>query len=110
MLRIKDYINQQLSDPALGPGEIAAAVNISRRYLHKLFEGEHRTVSLYVKELRLERLRRDLLDPRLADRSVSAIAFGCGFGDLSGFNRSFKDAYGVSPSEMRSAPTERRPR
>jgi hypothetical protein len=28
-LRIKDYIRQRLSDPALGPAEIAAAVNIS---------------------------------------------------------------------------------
>jgi AraC-like DNA-binding protein len=110
MARIKDYINQRLTDPALGPGEIASAVNISTRYLHKLFEAEHHTVSLYVKERRLERSRRDLLDPRLADRSISTIAFGCGFGDLSGFNRAFKDAYRMSPSEMRSAPRERPPR
>jgi AraC-like DNA-binding protein len=45
MLRIKDYIDQRLRDPKLGPAEIAAAVNISTRYLHKLFEGEHQTVS-----------------------------------------------------------------
>jgi hypothetical protein len=32
MLHIKDYIRQRLSDPALGPAEIAAAVNISRRW------------------------------------------------------------------------------
>jgi AraC-like DNA-binding protein len=101
--RIKDYIDQRVSDPALGPREIASAVNISTRYLHKLFEDERNTVSLYVRELRLERSRRDLLDPRLADRSISAIAFGCGFGDLSGFNRAFKGSYGISPSEMRLA-------
>ena len=51
--------------------------------------------------LRLQRCRRDLLDPRLADRSVAAIAFGWGFGDLSGFNRAFKAAYGVTPRELR---------
>jgi AraC-like DNA-binding protein len=110
ILRIKDYIDQRISDPALGPREIASAVNISTRYLHKLFEDERNTVSLYVKELRLERSRRDLLDPRLADRSISAIAFGCGFGDLSGFNRAFKGAYGITPSEMRSATIEKRAR
>jgi AraC family transcriptional activator of tynA and feaB len=33
VLRIKDYIDQRLHDPALGPAEIAAAVNISPRYL-----------------------------------------------------------------------------
>jgi hypothetical protein len=53
MLRIKDYIHQRLSDPALGPAEIAAAVNISTHYLHKLFEADRRAVSLYIKGLRL---------------------------------------------------------
>jgi hypothetical protein len=48
ILRIKDYIDQRLSDPELGPAEIAAAVNIFARYLHKLFEAEHHTVSLYI--------------------------------------------------------------
>ena len=103
MLRIKDYIHQRLHDPALGPAEIAAAVNISTRYLHKLSEAEHHTVSLYIRGLRLDRARRDLLDPRLAGRPISAIAYACGFGDLSGFNRAFKQAYAVSPGELRNA-------
>jgi AraC-like DNA-binding protein len=81
-----------------------AAVNISTRYLHKLFAGEHRSVSQYVRGLRLERCRRDLLDPRLADRSVAAIAFGWGFGDLSGFNRAFKATFGATPRQVRARP------
>ena len=105
MLRIKDYIHQRLADPALGPAEIAAAVNISTRYLHKLFEADQHTVSLYIKGLRLDRARRDLLDPRFAGRPISAIAYACGFGDLSAFNRAFKEAYAVSPKELRNAST-----
>jgi AraC-like DNA-binding protein len=97
-------IDQRLCDPALGPPETAAAVNISVRYLHKLFKAEHRSVSQYVKGLRLERSRRELLDPRLTGRSIAAVAFDCGFGDLSGFNRAFKDAYGITPRELRTAP------
>ena len=69
----------------------------------KLFEAEHHTVALYIKGLRLDRARRDLLDPRLAGRPISAIAYACGFGDLSGFNRAFKQAYAVSPNELRNA-------
>jgi len=103
MVRIKDYIDQRLDDPELGPAEIAAAVNISPRYLHKLFEAEQRTVSLYIRGLRLDRARRDLLDPRQSGRPISAIAYGCGFGDLSGFNRAFKQAFGVSPRELRDS-------
>jgi AraC-like DNA-binding protein len=101
MPRIKDYIEGRLADPTLGPDEIAAAVSISTRYLHRLFAAEDRSVGQYVRGLRLQRCRRDLLDPRLADRSVAAIAFGWGFGDLSGFNRAFKAAYGVTPRELR---------
>jgi AraC-like DNA-binding protein len=96
LLRVKDHIDGRLADPTLGPAEIAAAVNISTRYLHQLFAVEHRSVSQYVRGLRLERCRRDLLDPRLADRSIAAIAFGWGFGDLSGFNQAFRAAFGAS--------------
>lgn len=110
VLRVKDHIDQRLSDPALGPAEIAAAFHVSPRYLHKLFEAEPRTVSQYIKGRRLEQARRDLLDPRLHGRSVSAIAQRCGFGDLSGFNRSFKQAYGASPRELRDARTPPRAR
>jgi AraC-like DNA-binding protein len=110
MLRIKDYIDRRLADPTLGPAEIAAAVNISTRYLHKLFAAEHRTVSQYVRGLRLERCRRDLLDPRLADQSVATIAFRWGFGDLSGFNRAFRAAFGATPREVRAPPCASRSR
>jgi AraC-like DNA-binding protein len=109
MVRVKDYIQGRLADPTLGPAEIAAAVNISTRYLHMLFAAEHRSVSQHVRGLRLERCRRDLLDPRLADRSVASIAFGWGFGDLSGFNRAFKATFGATPREVRSATGSRLP-
>ncbi len=110
ILRIKDYIECRLADPTLGPAEIAAAVNISTRYLHQLFAGEHRSVSQYMRGLRLERCRRDLLDPRLADQSVAAIAFRWGFGDLSGFNRAFRAAFGATPRELRARPAASRNR
>ncbi len=105
LFRIKDYIDHRLADPTLGPAAIAAAVNISTRYLHKLFAAENRSVSQYIRGLRLERCRRDLLDPRLADQSVATIAFRWGFGDLSGFNRAFRAAFGATPREVRTQPS-----
>ena len=100
MARIKGYIDQLGSRPALSPEDIAAAVHISTRYLHKLFEGEHHAVALYLRSLRLQHARNDLLDPRHAHRGIATIAHDCGFGDISGFNRAFKTAYGVKPSEL----------
>jgi AraC-like DNA-binding protein len=102
-LRIKDYINQRLADPALTPAHVAAAFGISTRYLHKLFEGGPETVAHYIRDRRLERCRLRLLDPRFAHQTVSELAFQAGFGDLSGFNRAFKAKYGLSPRQLRSA-------
>jgi AraC-like DNA-binding protein len=108
--RIKGYLATHFRDPALNPDEIAAAANISTRYLHKLFEKEHETVALYLRGLRLERARDDLLDPRLTHRSIAAIAHGCGFGDISGFNRAFKTAYGINPRDLRRGIPPQQPR
>ncbi|MFE3229672.1 helix-turn-helix domain-containing protein [Nocardia sp. NPDC059228] len=99
--RIKAYIETRLRDPALTPAEIAAAVNISTRYLHKLFQAENESVALYIRRRRLERMRAELLDRRLAQVSIATLAHRGGFGDISGFHRAFRAAYGISPGEMR---------
>jgi AraC-like DNA-binding protein len=51
MAPIKGYIDQSHSDPSLTPEDIAAAVNISTRYLHKLFKSEHQTVALHLRSI-----------------------------------------------------------
>lgn len=84
MARIKGYIDQHRREPALTPEQMAAPVNMSTRYLHKLFEGEHQTVALYLRSLRLQSARDELLDPPLAHRSIAEIAHDCGFDDISG--------------------------
>ena len=71
---VQGFIDQRLADPELSPSAIAAAHHISLRYLHKLFEAQPTTVSGWIRQRRLERCRRDLLDPALGDWSVSAIA------------------------------------
>jgi len=74
---------------------------ISRRYIHKLFEREQTSLSRFVLGERLTRVHRMLADPRHADRTIAAIAFSAGFGDLSTFNREFRRRLGVMPSEVR---------
>lgn len=48
------------------------------------------------------RLRQAALKLRQTTESVTAIAFGTGFGDLSAFNRSFRRAFGCAPNAFRS--------
>jgi AraC-like DNA-binding protein len=104
-LRVKHYIDQRLADPALGPDEVAAAFGISTRYLHRLFESEHETVAQYIRDRRLERCRLQLLDPRFSGHTISTLAYACGFGDLSGFNRAFRAKYGMTPRQLRLPPS-----
>lgn len=99
--KITAYIEHNLASPELTPGSIAAAHYISTRHLHSLFRQAETTVSSWIRERRLERCRADLLDPVLADRTVSAIAIRWGFPDAAHFSRVFKSTYGVSPSTLR---------
>jgi transcriptional regulator GlxA family with amidase domain len=48
------------------------------------------------------RLRRAALRLRTEPAKILDIALGCGFGDISNFNRVFRAEYGVSPRAYRS--------
>jgi AraC-like DNA-binding protein len=60
---------------------------------------EDMTFSEFVIRQRLARAWRILVDPRFVDRSVTSVAFDCGFGDLSYFNRTFRRQFGCTPSD-----------
>ncbi|MDW6063040.1 helix-turn-helix domain-containing protein [Streptomyces sp. FXJ1.4098] len=55
----------------------------------------------WIRHQRLERCRRDLVNPRLAGRPIQATAATWGFSRPGDFTRAFRSAYGVSPSEYR---------
>lgn len=95
---IKDYIECYITDEALSPKTIAAAFDISPRYLHKLFENEKSTVNQWIIARRLTRSTGDLLDENI---SVTETAFKWGFNSVGHYSRVFKSQYGVNPSSYR---------
>jgi AraC-like DNA-binding protein len=100
---IKTYIAVNLSRVDLSVVEIARTQRVTRRYIQMLFETEATTFSEFVRNARLNKARQMLLDPRLADRPISTIAFGAGFSDLSYFNKAFRSRFGGTPSDVRAA-------
>jgi AraC-like DNA-binding protein len=105
LLHAKAFIEARLGDRHLGPEDIARASFISIRYLHKLFEAEGLSVCEWIRTTRLERCRRDLLDPALSDSTILEIASRWGLPSAPHFSRLFHAAYGCSPREYRrSAP------
>ncbi|AOR29932.1 AraC family transcriptional regulator [Streptomyces fodineus] len=101
--RINAYITTHLHDPGLTPGAIAAAHFISTRYLHRIFQQHHSTVSDVIRQQRLDRCRRDLADPAQHTVPIAAIAMRWGYPRASDFTRAFRSAVGMAPSEYRAA-------
>ncbi|WP_018562017.1 helix-turn-helix domain-containing protein [Streptomyces sp. SID8377] len=93
------YIQHHLGDPALTPGRIAAAHNVSPRTLERLFRTHETTPAAWIRTRRLDRCRRDLSDPLLRERPIHATAARWGFASPANFTRTFRAAYGISPRE-----------
>jgi AraC-like DNA-binding protein len=102
LVRVRDHMLRNLSDPDLSPSTIAAAHFMSVRYLHKLFQMEGTTVGEWIRMQRLERCRRDLLRSPARGIGVAAVARRWGFVSPSHFSRAFRAAYGVTPGDWQA--------
>ena len=98
---IKDDIAARLTEPNLSLDSVALRHRVSPRYIQKLFEMEGTSFSDYVRAGRLARTHRMLQDPRFSHMGISTIAYECGFGDITAFNRAFRRHYDASPSDIR---------
>jgi AraC-like DNA-binding protein len=97
---VRQFIARNLANSKLSAASVAGALGISVRQLHLLFEPTGTTFARQVLTLRLARAKTMLLHDQ---RSVISIAYACGFESLTTFNRGFRSAFGMSPTEMRRA-------
>ena len=99
--QVKDYIALHLSEPDLTPARVAAAMKISVRQLHLLFEPTGTSFAEHVLGRRLDECRAILESPSSRARSVTDIAYAWGFNSLASFYRTFRQRFGVSPGVVR---------
>jgi AraC-like DNA-binding protein len=97
------FVERHLADPDLSPVVVADAHFVSVRYLHRLFEPEEATVAELIRRRRLDRCRRDLLDPDLSHLPVAAVGARWGLRNPAHFNRAFRAEYGITPGALRRA-------
>ncbi|GLY71865.1 helix-turn-helix domain-containing protein [Actinoallomurus iriomotensis] len=102
--RIRAYVLAELSDPGLCVETVARRFAISPRYLHELFRRQGATFAAWVRYERLVRIRRDLGDPALADRTATAIAARWGVYDTGHLSRALKREFGQTATEIRANP------
>lgn len=99
---LKSDIVTRLGDPDLSPEWLASRHKIGTRYVRALFAAEQTSFSAFVREQRLVQAKRLLMTNGADGLGISDIAYRCGFGDLSYFNRAFRQRFGMTPSEMRA--------
>lgn len=105
LARIHDELRHRFEDPALGPGDVAAALGISKRYLHQLCAGSGATFNQHLFALRIDHACRLLGNASYAALTITEIAFACGFSEASYFSRVFRQRLGVTPSGYRATRT-----
>jgi AraC-like DNA-binding protein len=101
LLQIYTFMQQRLADPALTPELVAAAHAISVRQLNRILEADGQSPAEWIRRQRLDRCRRDLTDPTLAERPVAMVGSRWGFTDPATFNRAFRREFGMPPGEYR---------
>jgi AraC-like DNA-binding protein len=97
----KSYIVAHSHRRDLSVGALAASLNVTPRYVQRLFEADGTTFSEFLMGQRLARAHRLLCGLGTSQTAISVIAYDVGFGDLSYFNRRFRRQYGRTPREVR---------
>ncbi|MGG7213554.1 AraC family transcriptional regulator [Clostridium nigeriense] len=94
-----EYIKQNYSEKIL-ISDIANYLNISSRYLRKLFyEATNLTVLQYINIYRINK-SIDLM--ATTDNSLTDISLSVGLGDIQHFSRLFKNIIGINPSKYKN--------
>lgn len=99
---IKADIAAHLGLPELSLTSVAKRQGVSLSYVRSLFYDEGTSFTDYVLGARLDYVRDLLVEPRLQQRTIAAIALMAGFGDISWFNEAFRRRFGMTPSDMRA--------
>lgn len=107
LMKVRSAVEARLADPALSARSVAEAAGVSQRYANAALSDEGTSIGRLIQTRRLLRCRRALEDPAQLHRTVSEIAYGWGFSDMTHFGRKFKAAFGLLPSEYRKASQER---
>lgn len=102
--RILDFIGKNYQDSELDLEKVCHETGVNRNRLSAILKDEvGGTFKTYLTELRLKEACRALTE---TDLQVTEIAFQVGFGNVSHFNRVFKERFTISPNEYRKSQTQ----
>jgi AraC family transcriptional regulator, positive regulator of tynA and feaB len=100
-MRACHTIALRFADSALNTEEIASDAGVSGRFLQLIFAEQGTSVSRRIFDERIRQAAKLLSDPQANHRTVTDIAFACGFNDSSHFGRVFSAQMSMTPSQWR---------
>jgi transcriptional regulator GlxA family with amidase domain len=98
LMRLREYVVLHLHEP-FGMSEVASEIGVSASWLSHLFQ--KKTGITFSDWVRHERVQCSMNLLRVSDRSVCETAIAAGFRNSRTFERAFKKATGLTPSEYR---------
>lgn len=101
LLTVQSVIEARLAYPGLNSSVVAKAAGVSVRYANSLLAAEGESIMSRILARRLDRCMVALGDRKHDHLTISEIALGWGFSDMTHFGRSFKAKYKMLPSEYR---------
>jgi AraC-like DNA-binding protein len=108
--RLEEYVETEKPhlDSELTLGSLATLLDIPKHHLTETLNRKlHKNFYSYINELRLEDVKKLLLDPKNATESILTLSYQAGFNSKTTFNSFFKKATLMTPSQFRkSAPTK----
>lgn len=82
---------------------VAESLTVSPRKLSQCInENEQKNFSDFVNGYRIEKAKTLLSDPKFSKEKIVAIAYDCGFGNVTSFNLAFKSKTQLTPSQYRN--------
>lgn len=98
---IESHIERNLHAPDLNLESIAVAHHVSVRTVQRLFTGTGHGVTGFIRNRRLQAVRRDLADVGTTHLTIAEVAARWCIYDAQWLAKSFKSEFGISPSEFR---------
>ncbi|GAB5417222.1 MAG: hypothetical protein Crog4KO_20880 [Crocinitomicaceae bacterium] len=96
---VRNFVLEHLDNSELAISDLAKSLGYGRnRFQKEVKELSGLTPVEFVRSLRLYEANQMLRDP---SKTISEVAYSVGFSNLSYFTRSFKQEFGVLPSELR---------
>jgi AraC-like DNA-binding protein len=101
--QVKTFIQENYAKPGLSTEDIANHLGVTPRYVQIALASEGLTPTEYLKVCRLQAARSLLSSTAFAERSITEIAFECGFTSSAHFSTEFRKCFGKSPRSFRQA-------